>query len=186
MSAENPRDAFRAELAGQLELGLTVEPRPRGVLYRDYSVSRLVDELRRIGYTIHEPGEGCPIPLRPGARRGDPSTSGQAAREVDLPRARALAVRILREYGRAADRLLVGLTPDEAARDAAYRLTRQPGRSDRRRVSDLLALGFLEPVPAADGTPVTRRDPESGRAQRVLRITASGRDYLGHLDRAAS
>lgn len=180
MSAREALEKALADLpsvaAGTVAEDLVGELRRLGDHYGPTGVARVAAELA--GATVHPAGELCGV--RPGSRRGDPSTSAKAA-ELALPRARSLAFRLLYFYDVAA---ADGLTADEAADGLASWEEREPGRQDRRRVSDLLALGLVEPVLEGDGSEVTR--PYRGRDQRLLRITDAGRELIEQRRREAS
>ena len=75
---------------------------------------------------------------------------------------------------------LMALLTEFASRDltfeeAAYAAGIDPWQASKR-VSDLANAGYVEPIVTDDG-PVTRKG-QSGRQQRVLRITMSGSDAL--------
>lgn len=96
------------------------------------------------------------------ARKDDPPTSKAAARNVERETSLQL---LLQQYARA----------DLTFEEAAQRAQMNPWAASKR-VSDLANVGYIQPIMTADG-PMTRKG-ESGRRQRVLRITPLGSDAL--------
>ena len=96
------------------------------------------------------------------ARKDDPSTSKKAARSLERE---SSLMALLTEFA----------SRDLTFEEAAYAAGIDPWQASKR-VSDLANAGYVEPIVTDDG-PVTRKG-QSGRQQRVLRITMSGSDAL--------
>lgn len=140
------------------------------------------------GWTVHPAGESCAPPpeialdLVPHARHRDaePSTSVAAADRA-MPTARSLAYRLLAIFrGQELRAELAGVEPGGFTVDELDERLAEAGVTTSgawRRVSDLLALSLIEPVPGPAGDPLTRPG-RSGRDQRVHRLTAAGRDLV--------
>lgn len=107
-------------------------------------------------------------PAVPRVRRAAPDTSRQGAQDV-APRVGPQAARLLQAFKD------TDLTNYEAG-DAAGLL----GSAYWMRCGDLSRQGMIEPVTDDEGRPLTRRNPASGSAQQVRRITAKGRAWLRH------
>jgi len=139
--------------------------------------ARVLDALRRAGYVVHHGDEACqlltmpePLPVLPGARRSDPSTS-HAAAQASLPGRRSQAWRLLLHYARnTSPQAWGGLTAAEAVAAAGLPV------GCWRRVSDLITHGLLEPLVDDDGEEYVRGF-RGGLPSRVLRISAAGTDY---------
>lgn len=96
------------------------------------------------------------------ARKDDPSTSKKAARSLERE---SSLMALLAQFA----------TRDLTFEEAAYAAGIDPWQASKR-VSDLANAGYVEPILTEDG-PLTRKG-QSGRQQRVLRITMSGSDAL--------
>lgn len=96
------------------------------------------------------------------ARKDDPGTSKKAARSLERE---SSLMALLSEFA----------TRDLTFEEAAHAAGIDPWQASKR-VSDLANAGYVEPIITEDG-PLTRKG-QSGRQQRVLRITMPGSDAL--------
>jgi predicted ArsR family transcriptional regulator len=103
----------------------------------------------------------------PIARTTDPTTSHAGAKDVE-PRRPTHKTLLLREVYRHG-----ALTADEAAEAAGLEHT-----GYWKRISDLIREGLLTPVVDEVTGDVVTRPGRSGSAQRVLRLTAKGREVV--------
>ncbi len=139
--------------------------------------ARVLEALRRAGYVVHHGDEACqlltipePLPVLPGARRSDPSTS-HAAAQASLPGRRSQAWQLLLHFARNTNRLTWnGYTAAEAVNAAGLPV------GAWRRVSDLITHGLLEPLVDESGQECVRGF-RGGMPSRVLRITEAGEHY---------
>lgn len=130
----------------------SLDTRPHACAHEACQVCAL-DRERAQGLTSRAPR------ARALSRRNDPATSKSAARSLD----RESMLRAL---------LLVFGNMSSTAEEAANAAGIEPWAASKR-VSDLLSAGLIE-VAIANGRELQRRG-SSGKFQRVLRITDSGR-----------